>query len=621
VAQRYLDLRGYQNAQLKDSELFLVQLWREMFSSSSLDAWQPRTSSVRICLEEILEVIRVVRVQPEYLHNLEHLLAELRRFVSKDPVVSTFYPFLSDKEYLGPFLEGTFVKEHLDKLEETAKVVLGNLADYMGVLVRQLGQMVVEDPREKRKIAALALALGTEISSQGYTPQFLDEYGTKTLLKRQGSFTDRLAELTKRCDGQLGRYTCTFKADLKAYDGYCWETVSLTKDRPQVAPEAAAADFYASAENAVLVNVEAHAVDRYAAVVAAQAQLEKLCAAIDLYTPQHAAQYQKREVLVAEDGGAPEPTTRDNSRNTYWKDAGRPERAVGRVLEVLGRLKHLSPSDAERLTSFLQYHRLALAAETDEGRLVNMWVALESIVRGHGTTIIKAAVDVVPPLVALENTRQHLVAVATYIRQTWRGRDGYSLFKDLLPRSSPKRFDPRDLLDILRGPEEQATRLCKLCKDHPLILHRITELHGDLRSPKSVARWLRRQRQTVEWQIRRIYRARNTVVHQGACPQANMHLNQHLHSYLMQTGQRLIRDIDSYQGSFGLDDAIQNRCHLYRHVLRMLDDEEQRRTVPRTALLEWSVLLRSAAGDSEPAWPEPTEDAVAPNDGSEAEPQ
>ena len=100
-----------------------------------------------------------------------------------------------------------------------------------------------------------------------------------------------------------------------------------------------------------------------------------------------------------------------------------------------------------------------------------------------------------------------------------------------------------------------------------------------------------------------------------------MHLNQHLHSYLMQTGQRLIRDIDSYQGSFGLDDAIQNRCHLYRHVLRMLDDEEQRRTVPRTALLEWSVLLRSAAGDSEPAWPEPTEDAVAPNDGSEAEPQ
>jgi hypothetical protein len=44
----------------------------------------------------------------------------------------------------------------------------------------------------------------------------------------------------------------------------------------------------------------------------------------------------------------------------------------------------MDASEAEKLQATLRHHSLALQAEAEQACFVNMWIALESLVRGRG---------------------------------------------------------------------------------------------------------------------------------------------------------------------------------------------------------------------------------------------
>jgi hypothetical protein len=60
--------------------------------------------------------------------------------------------------------------------------------------------------------------------------------------------------------------------------------------------------------------------------------------------------------------------------------------------------------------------------------------------------------------------------------------------------------------------------LCNLCAENPLALHRLWKLHNDYSSTKRAEEAIRAHQDRVEWQLHRIYRARNDLVHAGQIP-------------------------------------------------------------------------------------------------------
>jgi hypothetical protein len=60
--------------------------------------------------------------------------------------------------------------------------------------------------------------------------------------------------------------------------------------------------------------------------------------------------------------------------------------------------------------------------------------------------------------------------------------------------------------------------LCVLCAENPLALHRLWKMHHDYSSTKRVEEAIRSHNDRVEWQLHRIYRARNDLVHAGQIP-------------------------------------------------------------------------------------------------------
>ena len=75
-------------------------------------------------------------------------------------------------------------------------------------------------------------------------------------------------------------------------------------------------------------------------------------------------------------------------------------------------------------------------------------------------------------------------------------------------------------------------------------------------------------RQNVEWQLKRIYRVRNTIVHKGRSMLLLPQLLQHLHSYLVKTIRSVLAELDR-QPTWSLRDALEHRRNLFEHMIQV----------------------------------------------------
>lgn len=107
-------------------------------------------------------------------------------------------------------------------------------------------------------------------------------------------------------------------------------------------------------------------------------------------------------------------------------------------------------------------------------------------------------------------------------------------------------IEPSTLAKVLLN-EDDAAKLFSLCESNPLLIFRLNQLREKLTSPKELKVSIERHHKQVCWQLGRIYRARNSLVHRGALPERSEHLIQHLHTYLHMTLLYLVREIGDSQ--------------------------------------------------------------------------
>ena len=159
-----------------------------------------------------------------------------------------------------------------------------------------------------------------------------------------------------------------------------------------------------------------------------------------------------------------------------------------------------------------------MLATSDEARLVNLWIALEALCQGGEGSIIERVWRHISPCVSVENVRKNLVSLSIYVKGLWDHGDPCAFLplsptlrkrRPILPTSQPCWLLPTGHAD--------QNRLCDLWPKHPLILHRLfrakTMMLGDA---KAVAANLEFTCRNIEWQIKRIYRVRNAIVHTGS---------------------------------------------------------------------------------------------------------
>ncbi|WP_207689736.1 hypothetical protein [Desulfonema limicola] len=416
------------------------------------------------------------------------------------------------------------------------------------------------------------MALGIEFISVGYSTLSLRESFNILINKDNGAFLERFVKLIEQFSGKEHWYLCYFFISWPGKFPILRESnIELIDERPKHELSSEEIEFYKQDSQATIAKIRIKSFDCYSARVKAERQLQSLFALSMLYKPTKKAVIKHQKTLInSEETDLNQCINPDLSNLKYIRDARNAEDNIAQMWKLT---EQLSAEDADQLSASLQYHKMALLSPTDEARLVNLWIAVESLVQEGGKNIIDRITSYIPSNVTIGYIYLMMKAIPVDIRNIWRELDTESL-RSKLSRSSKYVLHPFDLLKILLDKKngELITEFLNLIQSNPLLIYRIGCLWKDpFGDPKLCAKKFERHKKNIEWQIRRIYRARNYVMHKGVCSLQTRQLIQHLHSYYVVTMHNLIHDL-KMNSTWSINEAFEHRLHLYTYFYNELNN-------------------------------------------------
>lgn len=552
-------------------QLFVLR-WEELFSSKTIDTWRVRSLGVQDLLDELVDTAIVAQDHEPYRGNIKHIVDEVNSRIKLDSALSDSFPLLRD---------------HIARIEKEidlagivskAKFALEYLQPYDDVLSSNIDQLLeANDDQHKSKLYSQVVALGTQKAALGYSIRYLGESMDRILLSDPtSSFRDRVSSLVTDLQGQSKPFSVSFAVDwpgpLSAaqFGDTRFTFSSAVKTN---ADESPASEFFSKYQQSQIITVEVTASDPFAALELATAKFSDLVAILRLYKVKGGIQL-KGDQSVIEFGDEQICASRSQSSLFSVKDSGQSEKLMAQAIKMQS---HLSSADANQIMSALHYHELALASNSATASLVNLWIALEALTRsGFGESAIERVCRYVVPSVAIDNPQKILAAMAMDIRYLWSEKDiGEYLGK--LNYSKDTRLDPRDLLRSLRDVQdgELIEPLYSIVGDHRLMCHRVHKYRsGAFKDTGSVFKMVQKNASNIQWQLRRIYRARNDIVHRGQTQIRARHLVDHLHSYFIRFVNNVIASL-VHHPDWTLRDAIEIQCQLFDMLDRRAQKGEQ----------------------------------------------
>lgn len=188
--------------------------------------------------------------------------------------------------------------------------------------------------------------------------------------------------------------------------------------------------------------------------------------------------------------------------------------------------------DVVTILNAIRYHSHSLDSLSEENQLLDLWAIFESVldISNHHTSdrIQQVCMYLVPLLkqrYLYSLFRQLADDVKTYNEVLYRG---------IVADESNETEIVRRVSEFVLLPENEADRekALKSFYDFPLLAERIRYYNEVLCSPMGIHSFVEKHAERVRWQIMRIYRNRNLVIHNGnSMPYLSL-LIENLHSYV-----------------------------------------------------------------------------------------
>jgi hypothetical protein len=182
-------------------------------------------------------------------------------------------------------------------------------------------------------------------------------------------------------------------------------------------------------------------------------------------------------------------------------------------------LENFDKASTGRLLSSINTAALARTSPNTENQLISLWSAIEVLLSDppQGAPRITHYVHYLVPCICLRHVRRQFVAVYDELLVSYRSKFNKILREEELfgIQDCHTRFAT---VLCLEQHGKLRDKLCKLCSENPLALHRLFKLRRDYSQFNEAALAIAGHQKRVEWQVHRIYRARNQLVHSGRVP-------------------------------------------------------------------------------------------------------
>lgn len=518
----------------RSSLIFAAQRLAELTNRFSLDSYKAPTVHIPALIKEAINQLKAIGdgEQGVSSNSAKPIIDELLKRIQGNIIVKKMMP--KDRMLS---LQG--IQEHQDK-ERRLKVISRELSpgSYATSTMNLLIEHIAKDG--KSEIEFLCKELISTLINMKMSKEHLYSSINKFFFTADGGVAgpDCLRRLFKEVFPHEHEFALCFQSvdelNVLQKEHFSRFSMEITSEVPEVFQIGLAGTaFDRCSDGQRFIVVKTRAVDRYSAIRRAQKSADLLQNLFRMYNHQQKLSLGET-VLVQQccvDGVAHIPC-RKTSIQSVFDD--RPKKAAKRLEKVLSENTFVHGPDKNKFFSIIEFHGMSLDSVSPENQLLNLWISLETICPSRGgISKIESVIKAVLPVIGLNYLRR-LFDQATYDLMRWNRGVARSTLSSLETENSATW--QLKLLRLCALPENK-NKLSQLFKDlgeNELLRYRIFSLHRAVSDPKKLHEFISDHQQRVEWQIKRIYRARNAIVHSGSTPSFIEAIVDNAHDYFDQ---------------------------------------------------------------------------------------
>ncbi|WP_157959061.1 hypothetical protein [Salinicola endophyticus] len=555
--------------------LFFAQRSEEILFEYTLDSYKTMAlNSSFLCLEAIALIGNIENGVIDS-KNLDPVLEELRWSLSVDKIAKELMDLESKDYVLDP------KNESLEKVKLRLEVLSKTLRPdrYFERGCALLAQAIGRGA--KKEIDSLAGGVFTTLVNMGchkqdlYTKTVSFFYGQngRPNIEDESVFFEYI-KLIWPAHKQFKAVfiVSSLFADVKDAAEQAFD-VKICEEMPEEFKSLAIKEKYKVGSDEVLAEVSGiSAIDYYSARELANANLGRLRDLFTLY--HHKNQIKWRDKAMVKEVGDELPLMMKMPTNPIEKVKDQKPGMASESLTWMLKNFSMRDSDFKKFARIVDFHGLSVNSSEPENQLLNLWIALESLVPASAATSkINQIINSIVPVLGMEYFARLVQNLAQDLIRWDRGAVRSALKK--VPDSDSMSLREKVMQVVLsENCDVVRSELYEKLKDFHLLRYRLFTMHECFKTPRKMIESIEKHEEKVTWQIRRIYRTRNLIVHSASSSKHINSLIENGHDYLDQVVFMITK---MSGGSYGISSISQafELARLFRlNISRALGNAE-----------------------------------------------
>ena len=196
-------------------------------------------------------------------------------------------------------------------------------------------------------------------------------------------------------------------------------------------------------------------------------------------------------------------------------------------------LANTGKNDYLRIEKAITLHNSALISQDKGNVFLNLWSLLEIIsISNHAEAKIKEIMKATVPILQQKKKKNVFAAIMRSLKDNLKNKE----YSELLQSVTEEGTEIYKIACLIALPAYKTKReelYNSYLSVYPLLRSRISQLNTDVFSQKkNFSSELKKYGKRLEWQIQRLYRVRNSIVHSGEIPDIMIDMIALLHEYV-----------------------------------------------------------------------------------------
>lgn len=516
--------------------IFFYQLLEEMLFDYTLDTYKPSILNLHSLIEEAFEVISEIEKGNIKSPNINHVLDELVTNLEKDKIANKLIT-ISRKE-INTILKDPKKRENYGIIKNTLAIIynLVNQIDYKKELELEIIKLIQKEDEEFKEIRSITRSYITFLIYHGYNSNYIRKEVLNFFGNGNEKFNDinDILHLFKIFNLESHSYEVFFVAD---------KTLSMCISSPNKdesllyeydsnnLPEEIKKNkkFMKIASNENFYSINRKELDPFSARNKTENNIVELSNLINIFHHKQNITWQKKFIIIDEKNSM---TIIDEPVKSMHKCIDLKETKAKLKLQEFLKSFKLTKDSFNKFINSVRLHSIAIHSSSHENQLLNLWISLESLVpvdtKNTDNANIQHIVDSIIPFLNMYYLKslinkliKDLVRWDMYkVRRLLKDVPGNDLYFKIVNLLSNNNLS------------DKLNKLIIETKNFYLLNDRLRHFNKLFLSKKEMANTIITHTERLQWQIRRIYRARNLIVHTGNTPSYTATLIEHIHSYL-----------------------------------------------------------------------------------------